>query len=506
MSSNAVTLDRISRVVGYKITKGNFASSSPNLPQRIAILGEVNEAFQATLSLLPVQLNSAAQAAALYGDGSPIHIIARILLPATGDGVGGIPVVAYPQARAAGATAKLIKITATGTITSNVTHYVVLSGRNNVDSVPYALNLVVGDTAATIAQKISDAVNAVYGSPCSGYSDTYEAILTTKWRGLTAQDVVASVDTNGNAAGVTYAVAYPQAGTGTPSVAGALAQFGTDWNTLVVNSYGLESTTIQALMAFNGIPDPTSPTGRYAGIIMKPFIAVSGSTADDPSSITNAYLNDVTIAVAPAPGSAGLPMEAAANMTLLAAVQFQNTPHLDVSGLSYTDMPVSTTWSTASMSNYTNRDAIVKKGCSTVNLVSNKYQVQDFVTTYHPVGETPPQFRYCRNINLDLNIRYGYYLLELANVVDHAIVADGDSVTATDIVKPKMWKAVLDDYAVDLSQRALIVQPSFMQVSIVVNIGASNPDRLETFFRYKRSGIARIASTTAQAGFNFGTV
>jgi hypothetical protein len=45
-----------------------------------------------------------------------------------------------------------------------------------------------------------------------------------------------------------------------------------------------------------------------------------------------------------------------------------------------------------------------------------------------------------------------------------------------------------------------------MKDSIEVAISTTNPDRLETFFRYKRSGVARISSTVAEAGFNFGTL
>ena len=45
-----------------------------------------------------------------------------------------------------------------------------------------------------------------------------------------------------------------------------------------------------------------------------------------------------------------------------------------------------------------------------------------------------------------------------------------------------------------------------MKAGTTVNISTTNPDRLETFFPYKRSGVARIASTTAQAGFNFGVL
>lgn len=504
MASDAVGSERVSRVVGYKIIKGNFSNTTPNLPQRIAVLAEANNANQASLSLLPKEVTTLQQAGQLYGYGSPIYNIMRILRPINSDGVGGIPVIVYPQAEAVAAAAKVILVTPTGVATANGTHKLKLAGRDGVDGTFYDLNIVAGDTAATISAKIANAINAVLGSPMNAFNASYQAILTSKWKGLTANDLNVVVDRGDNTLGITYAVVNQTAGSGTPSVQGALDQFGTNWNTLVVNSYGTVASVMTSLETFNGIPDPATPTGRYAALIMKPFIAITGSTADDPTSITDLRLNDVTIAIAPAPGSTGLPMEAAANMTVLQARVAQDTPNLDVAGSYYSDMPTPT--SIGSMATYTNRDSFVKKGCSTVDLVAGKYQVQDFVTTYHPVGEIVPQFRYVRNINIDLNVRFGYYLLEQINVVDHSISNDSDTVTADNVVKPKQWNAILDGYAEDMAQRALIVDAAFMQDSIVVNISTTNPDRLETFFRYKRSGYARIASTTAEAGFNFGTV
>lgn len=506
MAAFAVSQDRVSKVVGYIIKKGNPVLTSANLPQRIAVLAEANDANQASLSLTPQQITSAQQAASLYGDGSPVHIIARILFPFSGDGVSGIPVYVYPQAKAVGATPKFITVKPSGTATANATHYVVINGRNGMDAQFYAVNIVVGDNVTTILQKISDAVNKVFGAPVTAVTDAYEVVLTTNWSGLTANDVNVSIDTNNNAAGISYVVTNVQAGSGTPSIAGALAQFGNTWNTIVVNSYGLETTTMSALEAFNGIPDNNNPTGRYAGIIMKPFIALSGTVLDDPSSLTDARSTQVTIAACPAPQSKGLPMEAAANMAVLYALQAQNSPHLDVSGQSYPDMPVPAGESIGTMDDYNNRDAIVKKGCSTVMLIGGAYQVQDFVTTYHPTGENPPQFRYCRNLNIDFNIRYSYYLLEQAYVVGHVIANDDDTVTADDVVKPKTWKANIDDLAIDLVKRALTVDAKFMQDNIVTGINGTNPDRIDSSIRYKRSGYARISSTTGEANFNFGTL
>lgn len=504
MASDAVGTERVSKIVGYKITKGDFSNSTPNLPQRVALFGEANTANQADLVTTGTEITSAQQAGQLYGYGSPIHAMMRILRPSSGGGIGGIPVIVYAQAEPGGAAAKILEVTATGVATDSGTHTVVIGGRKGLEGTFYDINIVVGDDAAAIHEKIENAVNAVLGSPVTAASTDYECTLTSKWKGLTADGLTVTVDTNNKDLGITYAVTSTQSGSATPSISAALAQFGSNWNTIVINGYGTSTTIMSALEAFNGIPDPTNPTGRYAGIVMKPFIALTGSVAEDPSSITDARKDNVTIAICPAPLSAGFHYEAAANMCVLFARQAQDNPHLDVQNNYYPDMP--TPLSIGAMDSYENRDSIVKKGCSTVELVSGRYRVCDFVTTYHPIGETPPQFRYCRNIMIDLNVYFGYYLLEEINVIGKAIAADIDIVSVSNVIKPKSWKQIVDAYAASLSNRALIVDPAFMQDSIVVNISTTNPDRLETFFRYKRSGFTRIASTTAEAGFNFGTL
>lgn len=501
---SAVGTERISKVVGYFLKKGNFAESSPNLPQRIEILAEANSANQSGLVTDAVQITSAQQAGSLYGYGSPIHQIMRILRPVNGGGaIGGIPTFVRAQAEAAGAAARVMSITVTGTATSTGTHALVINGRSSLDGNFYNVNIVSGDTATNVATKIAAAINAVLGCPVSATSSAGVVTVTAKWKGLTSNDCNVSVDINGTSLGLTYAVAEVTVGSGTPSIGSALTAIGSAWATIVINSYGTVSAVMTALEQFNGIPGDI-PTGRYTGIIMKPIIALTGSVADDPTSVTDARKAQVTLAICPAPGSKGLPMEAAANMACLFARVSQDTPHLDVSGKSYPDMPVPTSGDIGSMASYENRDAFVKKGCSTVDIVAGAYQVQDFVTTYHPDGETPPQFRYCRNLMLDFNVRYGYYLLEQQYVVDHAIANDNDVVEASNIVKPKSWKGVVSNYADDLSRRALVADAAFMQESISVNISNTNPDRLETFFRYKRTGYGRISSTTAEAGFNFG--
>ena len=505
MASDAIGLDVVSRVVGYILKKGNFATSTPNLPQRIVILGEANHDNQGTLDVTPKEITSAKQAGQLYGYGSPIHVMMRILRPFSGLGVGSIPTIVIPQAAAGGAAAKVITVAVTGVATGNGTHYLKIAGRDNIDGNIYALNIEDGDTIATVHQKIEDCINNVLSCPMSADSTQYIATLTSKWRGLTANDLTVSVDTGDDDLGLSYAIVSSQAGSGTPSIATALAAIGNEWATWLLSGYNANvSAILDALEAHNGIALDQNPTGRYSTTNWKPLIALCGSVADDPSTITDARDVEMTIALCVAPLSKGLPMEAAANYCYLAALNAQNSPHLDIVGQYLPDMPTPT--DIGSMSDFATRDLIVKKGCSTVALVASKYQVQDFVTTYHPDGEQPPQFRHCRSLVIDMNVRYAYFLNEQTDVVDHAIAADDAIVTATKVIKPKQWKGRCIGMFTDLETRALITDTDFSTESLTVETSQVNPDRFETFFRYKRTGFVRQAATTAEAVFNFGTI
>ena len=503
----AVSSNSISRTVGYALAKGDFNISSPNLPQRIALLGEANTANQGTLTIDPVQIISAKQAGDLFGYGSPLHQMARILFPVSGGlNIGSIPVIAYPQLEEGGGTAGDFEITVTGAATKNITHKVFVSGRDGIDGESYDINIENLDTPTLVAEKIEDAINAVLSSPAIALAAIGVLTGTAKWKGLTSDEITVRVDTQGDAAGLSYAIVQPTNGSATPSIVDSLALFNEEWNTIVINPYG--EPAFSELEVFNGVPADI-PTGRYAGIVFRPFVSIWGSKLDTIATIEAitdiaARKDQVTNALAPAPNSEAFSYEAAANMALLYAIICQDNPNLDVSGRQYPDMPIPYDDDIGDMSEYNNRDLLVKKGSSTVKLNSGKFEIQDFVTTYHPDGEIPPQFRYPRNLNIDFNVKYGYRLLELVNVVDHSIAESDQAVVAGKVIKPKQWIAIIDSYADDLALRNLIVEAAFMQDSIIVVTDGTNPDRLNTDFKYKRSPYVRIAATIAEAGFAFG--
>lgn len=507
MASDAVPSNLVSSVIGYQLATGNFQNSTSNLPQRIAIFGEANTDNQSSIDFgVGVEVVSAQKAGELFGFGSPIHQAMRILRPFSGSGVGGIPTVIYPQEEAGGATAKEIELSVTGTATANVTHTAIVAGRRGIDGVSYDFTVNTGDDAGAIHAKIEDAINNVLGCPVEAVSTDYEVTLTTKWKGLTADEITVTIDTNGNDAGLNYSTSDIQSGAGTPNdLVDSLALIGNEWATIGINCYGVNESICSTFEAWNGIPDPVNPTGRYSSIMMKPMIVLNGYTGTDfdgaIATFTATRTNEVTLSICATPNSLGTTTEAAANFAYLYANQAQDRPHLDIQGSNLPDMPTPT--DIGDMAIYTTRDYVVKKGCSTVELVAGNYRVVDFVTTYRPLGENPPQFRYVRSLTQDFNMRYAYYILEQREVVNKAIAKDNAPVSVAGVIRPSQWKQILFTMAKDLEARAIITDAKFMTDSIVVNIGTSNPDRFETTFKYKRSGFSRILSTTGEAGFNF---
>lgn len=506
--STAVSLDRLSRVVGYKIAGIDLRETTPNLPIRIGVIGEGNFANQGTMDMNPLEISTVKEAGDMYGYGSPVYHIMRILKPLQGGSLGGVPIVVYPIPGTAGVQA-VRTLTITGTPTTNGTHAVVINGRMALDGQTYTYVVTTTDTPTTIAQKIADAVNSVSGSPVIATNSAGVVTLTAKWKGITSNELDVSTNTFGFSLGLTYVVASPTAGSGNPDITSVLNNFGNAWTTFLINPFG--SLVFTDLETLNGTPHLTNPTGRWASIVFKPFISFFGSKLSVKASLAaitgdNARKTQATNQIALAPNSKGFNFEAAANKCYDWAVIAKNTPHLDVSNVSYPDMPVPTDLKIGDLSVYDNRDYLVKNGCSTVDIVNGTYTIQDSVTTYRPDGDTAPQWQYTRALIQDWNIRFGMIMLEDTYVRDHMIAGDSDIVNVEKVIKPKQYISILRTYADDLERRGLITDSEFTKGSIQVGISTVNPNRLDVTFAYKRSGYVRVISTTVQAGFNYGKV
>ena len=486
----------------YQIIKGVPVNNNANLTPAIAVLAEINHANQ-NAGTTPIQITSLQQVGAKYGYGSPMYMAAANLFPSNGGGVTGIPVWAFPVLEAGGAAAQTASITVTGTATANVTHTVIVAGRKFVGPQSYNVNIATGDTATAIATKIKNVINAVLGSPVGGTSTTTVITATSKWYGLSAKDLTISVDTNGAAGGVSYAVAYPIAGTGTPDIADTLALMnGIGWFPIGINGWNLTNDTINAaLIAFNG--NAKTNTGQWNNLVFKPTIWLTGNVIDSTTSsadtaITDALLDDMTIATCSLPKCLGFPIEAAAAYAVNFANVCDATPNIDIQKQALVNTPLASGTPTQN-SDYNLRNALVLMGMSTCELVKGVYYPQDFVTTYHPVGETPAVFRYPRSLNIDFNVKFKFANLMKVTVEGKQIANDSDLVNATNVVKPKDVKSGLVTLANDLVSQGFCTLAPFMIASIQVAVNGTNPDRFDIAFSYDRSGVVRIINTEATA-------
>lgn len=507
MISTAVSADRVSAVVGYEV-KGSLEGLTPgNLPQRIAILAEIEEGFTYSSVSPFLSFTSSKEVGKEYGFKSPAYAAARILRPKSGDVLGGIPTVIYAIEKPAGATATVITKSITGTATKNKTHYLRVNGRTQLDGQVYQFSVEIGDTATEIAPKIRDAVNAVLGCPGTGSVSTDNFVFTSGWNGETSADINIEFDVDGDSAGLTYAEVSKVDGTGTGSVGTALDLFADEWNTIVVNCLGSNSAILDSLEGING--NPNDGNGRYESIIFKPFVSLFGdnsiNTLSGITAITDARKDEVTNVHCPAPNSNGLSLEAAANVAIIYGAMAQNTPHLDPIYKTYPDMPVGST--IGDYGDVSKRDQIIKIGGSTVKLTGDKYQIIDLVTTYHPDDEpdTAVLYRYVKDlVGLDWNYRYSYMLLEQIYVVGKTIVGNNSTSSQEGIISPNIWKSILaKKYFPVLEDKALLADQDYSKASMQVGINASNSNRFDTSFKTKRTGTVRVGSTTNEVLFNF---
>lgn len=505
--STAIPNSLITRALGYKILNKTFDIKTGNLPMRIALLGQCNSANDASLDTAPFQPINAKEVGEKYGYGSPLYQMSRILLPLFGGGVGSIPLIIYPQASAESSTATVITLgIAVGTtVSKTTTHTLIINGRDNIDGQRFDYTVTEGMNTAAVVSAVNDCINAVLSAPCTSTTGTGQVIATSKWKGLSSADMNIQFETYGDAAGIVYSEVSKVDGTGTPSISDALTAFGNEWNTIVVNPYGIE-TMLSSLETANGTPDST--TGKYTTTVFKPFVSLFGSVEDDKDdlvAITNASArqDQVTNILCPAPLSKGMPFEAAANAAVLCATIADSTPHLGIGGLSYPDMPIPSDGIIGDMADINGRNFCVQRGCSTVLLENGKYTVQDFVTTYCPDGEINPKFRYVRDIIVDWNVGFRWKIIMIRDIQDKAIVGDMVPTRVDNTISPKQIKALLSGMLKELEADGLITDYEFSRASIYVGINETNPARLDISFRYKRTSIANQVSTDAAVDFSY---
>jgi len=490
--STAVDASAVARVVGIKtkfkdLRGGNIVF----LPQRLAIIGQGNSGL--TYSTTKQQVTNAQQGAELYGYGSPIHLALKQIFPINGDGVGTIPVTVYPLEDAGSSVA------ASGDITPTVSQTIQASYRvkiNNILSEAFVIS--VGDSVADVVTAMTTAINAVLEMPIIASDDTTEVGITSKWKGISANDIY--IEVIGSAtAGTSFAISQPSGGLVNPDVQTALDQVGNVWETFVLNC--LNISDVNALNAYQ-----TFGEGRWGALVRKPLVVFTGNTAKTVSlatAISDARKTDRINGQLVAPNSQDLPFVVAARQLVRIIVLANNNPPHDYGSQAATGLvagPDGDQW------DYIQRDEAVKKGSSTIEVQDNIINLSDIITFYHPTGEKYPAYRYVVDIVKLQNSIFNLDLIFKRPAWDGApLIPNNQPTVNPDAKRPSTAISEIAAMLDHLGLHAIISDPETAKKSILAELNSQNPKRLDVLVSVQVSGNSNIIAVDLNFGFYFGT-
>lgn len=490
--STAVDPSAVARVLGIKTQFRNLQGGNVTvLPMRIAVVGQ--GATASTYATTKAQVFSATEAGNTYGFGSPVHLACEQLLPASGDGVGIIPVTVYPMEDNGSGVA------AAGDITPTVGSIVQANYQVSINNIlSEYFTVEVGDVVADVVDKMVVAVNAVSRMPMIASDGTTKLDLTSKWKGASANDLQIEV-IGSTTSGMTWAYTQPTGGSANPTVDASLAQFGNVWETMVMNCLDVADTT--ALAKYAEVNE-----GRWGALVRKPFIAFSGDTNTTVASaiaVPDARKTDRTNCQLVAPGSKDLPFVVAARqLAEIAKVANSNPPH-DYGSQQATGL---TPGADGDQWDAAQRDTAVKAGSSTIQVKDDVINISDVVTFYHPTGDDTPAYRYVVDVIKVMNILFNTDIRFSLPEWDGAPLIPDDQATVNPTAKkPKMAKAVIADMIDGLALETIISDPDVAKETIQAAISSSNPKRLDLAYTVQLSGNTNIISIDFNFGFYFGT-
>lgn len=294
--------------------------------------------------------------------------------------------------------------------------------------------------------------------------------VTSKWKGASANALKVSLV--GDDYGITVGITQPTGGLVNPSIAAALAQIGGRWETMVLNQMNIDDTATLDLLQTEG-------EGRWGTLRHRPFVAFTGNTIADmtlATVVSAARRTDRINAQLVAPGSSDLPFEVAAQQLARIAVMANNNP---ATGYASLQCPGITAGADGVQWDYPTRDAAVKLGSSTTDVVDGVVQIQDVVTFYRPTDEDPPAYRKVVSIvklqNFIANIHAIFASTEWASA---PLIPDSQVTDNPRARKPRHALAAVRAKIDGLGRAAIVSDPKTIKKNTSAAIDTQNPDRI----------------------------
>lgn len=321
-------------------------------------------------------------------------------------------------------------------------------------------------------------------------------ILTAKWKGASGNGLKISV--SGESLGTTWTLTQPVGGLNNPVITAALAQVGNNWETMFLNAMEIaDEVTLDAYQTFG--------EGRWGATVKKPCVVFTGNTATSVASataISSTRRDDKVNAQLVAPASDDLPFVVAARQLARIAKVANNNPPTDYGAQRATGL---TPGADGSQWTFADRDAAIKLGSSTIEVVDGVVSVSDVVTFYRPLGEEPPAFRYVVDIVKLQNIIYNFDLeFSQAEWAGAPLIPDDQPTVNPNARKPKSAVAAACAIIDSLGLFAIISDPKTAKANTSASINSMNPKRLDIETTVQLAGNTNVKSFTLNFGFFFG--
>ena len=466
------------------------ASTAQNRPVRIVVLGQGNEGV--SYATTKRRITSVAQAGLVYGYGSPIHIVAGILLGP--NGVADIPVTVYPLDQPTSGVQAAGSLTPSGTPTKSQTYKFKIGGIQTERVV-----VASGDTVAEMVTKATAAINAVLRMPVTATDDTTEVGIEVNWEGESGNNVdIEEIDAPDDGE-ITWTPVQPVSGAGVPDITTALAQMGDKWETHIINCLDYtNSDELDELATFG--------EGRWDPYVYKPLVSFVGcneATIATVTAVTDARKTDRTNCVLVNPGSSDLPFTiAAAQVREIAKLANTTVPH-DYVNRACPDLTPGTDG--VQWDKKTGRPAAFAAGCSTVVVEDGVVKICDTITCYHPTGEDPPAYQYVVDIEKLATMIYRFNAeFNSSKWAGAPMVPDGQASTEPTAKRPSDARAAMNRIYTQAGLDSIISDPKWAKENSRAEISSTNPKRLDISAVFKLAGNVNVISITLNHSFYLG--
>ncbi len=284
---------------------------------------------------------------------------------------------------------------------------------------------------------------------------------------------------------------------GDPDIdAALLAQFGSVWETIVVNGLGGTTAALDALAAF----DESMRLPLNGRPLLGAFYASTETDHATAIAVPDARGTDKTNTQLSAPGSADMPwVIAARHVTRIARVANSSSPGTDYVGQIVDGIETGTDaqqWDAAQ------RQAAVLAGMSTTIVRDGVIQIQDTISFHHPSGDPTPSDKYvvdkCKVMQILNDVKTEF---DSAKWQAPPLIPDGQTTTDRTAKKPEMAVATLQGMINSWGLKAIISAPEVAKKTITVGIDGSNHRRMNIFFQVQVSGNGGVISADINYGF-----